>query len=332
MEELIIMEKYKALVLNNIEDVYSVSYEEMQMNELSLGEIRIKMEYSSVNYKDRLAMNKKSRVVRSYPMVPGIDFSGSVVESASSQFKTGDDVFVTGFGFGTDRPGGFREFIEVNEKYVNRVPEGMTTKEVMVYGTAGFTAALSVDAILESGVRPEDGPILVTGGSGGVAVAALLILKHLGYRVSIATRNLGRHDYFIRMGADEIVDFSSLLEPRKPLSKELWSAVVDATGGEALGNLLKEVKYGGMVALSGNLSGTEFTTNVFPFILRGITLKGVDSVQVEVPKKDRIFKKLAKEWKSPMMEKSIRREIAFSDLKTALELEPVGEGRDLVVF
>lgn len=329
---MIIMEKYKALVLSNKEDVYSVSYEEMQMNELSFGEIRIKLEFSSINYKDRLAMNKKSRVVRSYPMVPGIDFSGRVVESSSSKFKTGDEVFVTGFGFGTDMPGGFREFIEVHEKYVNHVPEGMTTREVMVYGTAGFTAALSVDAIIESGIKPQDGPILVTGGSGGVSVSALLILKHLGYKVSVATRNLGRNDYFYNLGADDIIDFSSLLEPRKALSKELWSAVVDATGGEALGNLLKEVKYGGMVALSGNLSGIEFTTNVFPFILRGITLKGIDSVQVDIVKKDKIFKKLAREWKSPLLEKAIRKEIAFSDLKAALEVEPVGFGRDLVVF
>jgi putative YhdH/YhfP family quinone oxidoreductase len=332
MEEMIIMEKYKALVLSNKEDVYSISYEEMLMNELSLGELRIKMEFSSVNYKDRLAMKKQSRVVRSYPMVPGIDFSGSVVESNSKEFKNGDQVFVTGFGFGTDMPGGFREFIEVNEKHVSRIPEGMTTREVMVYGTAGFTAALSVDAIIESGIRPVDGPVLVTGGSGGVAIAALLILKNLGYQVSIATRDMARNDYFLSMGADEIINFSSLLEPRKPLSKELWSAVVDATGGQALGNLLKEVKYGGVVALSGNLSGIEFTTNVFPFILRGVTLKGIDSVNVDVAKKERIFKKLAKEWKSPLIEKAIRNEIPFLNLKTALEQEPVGEGRDLVVF
>jgi len=297
-----------------------------------LGEIRIKMEFSSINFKDRLAMNKKSRVVRSYPMVPGIDFSGSVVESNSKEFKNGDQVFVTGFGFGTDLPGGFREFIEVNEKYVNRVPEGMTTREVMIYGTAGFTAALSVDAIIESGIKPTDGPILVTGGSGGVAIAALLILKHLGYQVCISTRNLERNDYFVNLGADEILNFSSLLEPRKALSKELWAAVVDATGGQALGNLLKEVKYGGVIALSGNLSGIEFATNVFPFILRGITLKGIDSVNVDVVKKERIFKKLAKEWKSPFMEKAIRSEIPFLNLITALEQEPVGEGRDLVVF
>ena len=332
MEEMIIMENYKALVLSNKEDIYSVNYEEMLVNELSLGELRIKMEFSSVNYKDRLAMNKKSRVVRSYPMIPGIDFSGSVVESKSKDFKAGDQVFVTGFGFGTDMPGGFREFIEINEKYVNQVPEGMTTREVMVYGTAGFTAALSVDAILESGVRPEDGPVLVTGGSGGVAIAALIILKHLGYQVCIATRNLNRNDYFLSLGADEIMNFSSLLEPRKALSKETWAAAVDATGGQALGNLLKEVKYGGIVALSGNLSGIEFTTNVFPFILRGITLKGIDSVNVDVAKKERIFKKLAKEWKSPLVERAIRSEIPFLNLKTALEQEPVGEGRDLVVF
>ncbi|MGB4588141.1 MAG: acryloyl-CoA reductase [Clostridiaceae bacterium] len=326
------MEKYKALVLSDLEDIYSISYEEIEMKELSIGELRIKIEFSSVNYKDRLAMNKKSRVVRSYPMVPGIDFSGRIVESNSKKFKTGDQVFVTGFGFGTDMPGGFREYIEINEKYVNQIPEGMTTKEAMIYGTAGFTAALSVDAIIESGIRPEDGPILVTGGSGGVAVAALLILKQLGFKVCIATRNLERNDYFLSMGADEVIGFSSLLEPRKALSKEIWASAVDATGGQALGNLLKEVKYGGVVALSGNLSGIEFTTSVFPFILRGITLKGIDSVNVDVAKKERIFTKLAKEWKSPFLEKAIRHEIRFSKLMTALEQEPVGEGRDLVVF
>lgn len=326
------MKKYTALVLETLGETLSASYQEMEMKELSQGEVRIRIEYSSINYKDRLAMNPGSRVVRRYPMIPGIDFSGSVVQSESREFKEGDGVFVTGFGFGTDMPGGFREFIEVHERYLSRIPSEMTTREAMVYGTAGFTAGLSVEALLEGGVRPEDGSILVTGGSGGVASQGILILKRLGYDVTVATRSLNNTDYLLSLGADRIILFENLLEPKKALSEEKWAGVIDATGGEAVGNILKEVKYGGVVALSGNLSGIGFSSTVFPFILRGISLKGIDSVHVDLLRKSKIFEKLARDWKSDFLDRTIRREVKFLDLKGVLENDPVGQGRDIVTY
>ena len=326
------MKKYTALVLENFGETFSSSYQEMEMKELSQGEVRIRIEYSSINYKDRLAMNPSSRVVRSYPMIPGIDFAGSIVQSESQEFMEGDVVFVTGFGFGTDMPGGFREYIEVHERYLSKVPSGMTTREAMVYGTAGFTAALSVDALQEGGVKPGDGSILVTGGSGGVASQGILILKKLGYDVTVATRSLNNSDYLLSLGADELILFESLLEPRKALSKEKWAGVIDATGGEALGNILKEVRYGGVVALSGNLSGIEFSSTVFPFILRGISLMGIDSVNVALLKKSEIFEKLASDWKSDRLERTITREVPFLNLNGVLENDSVGRGRDLVTY
>ncbi|HSL86161.1 MAG TPA: zinc-binding dehydrogenase, partial [Bacteroidales bacterium] len=222
--------------------------------------------------------------VRQYPMVPGIDFSGTVMETNSKEFKVGDRVFLTGRGYGTDRPGGFQEYADVRDKDLFLVPEGLSLRDVMLYGTAGFTAALSVDALLkERDVSGKD--ILVTGGAGGVSSHAVMILNRLGAHVTVATRNLDSTDYLKDLGAEKVILFDSLLEKRKALSREKWDGVIDATGGEALGNLLTEIKYGGVLAASGNLSGIKFSATVFPFILRGITLKGIESVYAENDKK-----------------------------------------------
>jgi putative YhdH/YhfP family quinone oxidoreductase len=325
--------KYQALILEEKNGEIVLEYNEVAAAGLKDGEVRVKVQYSGINYKDRLAVNPESRVVRSYPMVPGIDFSGIVHESRSSDFSVGEAVFLTGQGYGTDRFGGYQEFVTVKSEEISRLPQGLTTREAMIYGTAGLTAALSVDALMLDGGTPyRETDILVTGGTGGVSSHAIMILHKLGCRVTASSRSADYAEYLKTLGASEVLLFQSLLEKRKALSREKWDGVVDATGGAALGNLLTEIRYGGVLAASGNLSGISFESTVFPFILRGITLKGIDSVYVTGAKKAEMFEKLGRDWKSDHLEKVVAREVSFGELKRELMSENSGKGRVLVVY
>lgn len=323
--------KNKALILNLIEDKLTAEYLDADRKPLEKGEVRVKTAFSGINFKDRLAMKPESKVIRKYPIVPGIDFSGYVEESGSSQFVAGDEVFVTGLGYGTDRDGGFSEYVIVKEEDLCIVPEGLSLKEVMQIGTAGFTAALSVEAV-SRGEELANREILVTGGTGGVSSFAIMLLNSLGARVTAATRSLAHETYLKALGAQHVILFETLLAKRKPLSKERWDGVIDATGGEATGNLLTEIRYGSTLAVSGNLSGIKFSTTVFPFILRGISLQGIDSVYVTRERKMELFNKMARKWKLENLDRVIYKEVAFEDLKEELLLESNGTGRVLVTF
>ena len=323
--------KNKALILNLTEDRLAAEYLDVDRKPLGKGEVRVKTAFSGINFKDRLAMKPESKVIRKYPIVPGIDFSGYVKESGSSQFAVGDPVFVTGLGYGTDRDGGFSEYVIVKEEDLCAVPDGLTLKEVMQIGTAGFTAALSVDAV-SRGETLLNREILVTGGTGGVSSFAIMLLSSLGAKVTAATRSLDHEAYLRSLGAHQVILFETLLEKRKPLSKERWDGVIDATGGEATGNLLTEIRYGGTLAVSGNLSGIQFSSTVFPFILRGITLQGIDSVYVTRERKMNLFNKMAREWRLENLDRTIYKEVAFEDLKEELLHESTGTGRVLVTF
>lgn len=323
--------KNKALILNLKEDKFGAEYLDADRKPLEKGEVRVKTAFSGINFKDRLAMKPESKVVRKYPIVPGIDFSGYVEETGSSQFAVGDEVFVTGLGYGTDRDGGFSEYVIVKEEDLCVVPDGLSLKEVMQIGTAGFTAALSVDAV-SRGEALTNRQILVTGGTGGVSSFAIMLLNSLGAKVTAATRSLDHEAYLKALGAQHVILFETLLEKRKPLSKERWDGVIDATGGEATGNLLTEIRYGSTLAVSGNLSGIKFSTTVFPFILRGISLQGIDSVYVTRERKMELFNKMARKWKLENLDRVIYKEVAFEDLKEELLLESNGTGRVLVTF
>ncbi len=321
----------KSLMLNLLDEKLDIQYKSVKCLPLQMNEVRVKVAFSGINYKDRLAMNPASKVIRKYPMVPGIDFSGLVEESNSSQFDVGERVFLTGLGYGTDRFGGFQEYVTVEENDLCKVPDGLSLKEVMQIGTAGFTSALSVEAISEhkSLMNKE---ILVTGGTGGVSSFAVMILNKIGAHITVATRHLENADYLKSIGAHEVILFDTLLEKRKALSEEKWDGVVDATGGEATGNLLSEIRYGGTLAVSGNLSGIKFNSTVFPFILRGISLKGIDSVHVKRDRKMMLFNKMAQEWKLNELDRLIYNEIKFEDLKEELLRGMNGHGRVLVSF
>ena len=298
--------------------------------ELLPGEVRVQVQYSGINYKDRLACDPKSRVVRNFPMVPGIDFSGIVKESADPRFQPGEAVFLTGFGYGTDRFGGYQEQVVAKAEHLLKLPEGMTLREAMIYGTAGLTAAMSVDVLSRGLGSLKEKSILVTGGTGGVALHSILLLNTLGAQVTAATRDLKREGLLRALGAKDVILFDTLAEKKKPLAKERWHGVVDATGGSALGEMLKEVSYGGVVAASGNLSGISFESTVFPFILRGVTLQGVDSVSVPLDKRQELFLRLSKEWKSEKLEHFPVEEISFAQLGEALGQGQRKPGRTLV--
>lgn len=320
----------RVLMLEKMEDGSVLNYQQIELPNLSDGEVRIRVSYTGINYKDRLAVDASSKVVRKYPMVPGIDFSGIVEDSKSRDFAVGDQVFVTGYGYGTDQPGGYQETVIVKQEHLMRLPEEMSLKDVMIYGTAGFTAALSVDAIERVLGNLHGKTILVTGGSGGVSSHGVLILRKLGAKVAIATRSLEHKEYLESLGAQEVILFDSLLEKRRALSKEKWDGVLDTTGGEALGNILTEVKYGGIVCASGNLSGIRFESTVFPFILRGITLKGIDSVMVDHAMRNEIYKKLATSWYSEDLERTVKKVISFEELREELLNPSEGAGRVIV--
>lgn len=320
----------KALMLEKTEEGSSLSYQCISLPNLTKGEVRIKVRYSGINYKDRLAVKAETKVVRMYPMVPGIDFSGEVEASESDKFRVGEHVFVTGFGYGTDRAGGFQEMVTVKEEHLVRIPENMDPMDVMIYGTAGFTAALSVEAMVKALGPLEGRTILVTGGSGGVSSLGILLLHQMGAVITAATTKLENTEYLKSLGAREVILFDSLLEKRKALSAEKWDAVLDAAGGAALGNILTEVKYGGIVCTSGNLSGIRFDSTVFPFILRGITLKGIDSVMADDQIRKDIFDKLAGPWKSSNLRKTVQKVISFQEVKEELLKPYEGTGRILV--
>lgn len=324
------MEKYMALVLKNEENVFTAGYELMEKKPLEKGEVRVAVRYSSVNFKDRLTFDPKTKVVRSYPMVPGIDFSGVVEESNDAGFQVGDKVFLTGHGYGTDRPGGYRASCEVQAEHLQKIPEGLSLRDTMVYGTAGITAALSVHALVQQGLSRE-GSVLVTGGTGGVASHAILILKKLGYHVTAATRKPENEAYLKGLGADEIILYEDLMEKR-PLARERWSGAVDAAGGAAVGGILSELRYGGAVAVSGNMSGIRFEGSVFPLILRGVAILGIDSVYASMERRNEIAKLLAEEWYSEKAALLVREEISFLDLHARMMNPSKGTGRDIVVF
>lgn len=326
------MNKYQALVINSNEQGTSLDYEERSFKELADGEVRVRIYFSSINYKDRLAVNPATKVIRNFPMVPGIDFAGVIAESNAEGLEEGDMVVVTGYGFGTNFDGGFREYAEVHRSRLVKLNPMLTLEEAMIYGTAGFTAALSVDAIVKKGVTPDKGKILVTGGTGGVGSHAIAILKKLGYTVVAAARNLDREEFLRTLGADEVILFDEVMPPKKPLSTIRWASAVDATGGESVSSIISEVDDEGVVALSGNASGTKFSSTVFPFILRGVSLMGINSVLVDNARREEIWANLGEEWKNEKISMVVRNRVRFEDLKENLLTEPKGPGKDIVVF
>lgn len=313
------MGNFKALVVNKDDNAFTVDIQQLNLDDLPEGEVLIEVAYSSVNYKDGLAAIPDGKIVSTYPFVPGIDLAGTVVSSEDDRFKEGDQVIATSYEIGVTHYGGFSEYARIPADWIVPLPEGLTLKEAMTFGTAGFTAALSVQYLQDHGVKPEDGPVLVSGATGGVGSAAVSMLSKLGYEVVASTGKDSEHDYLRSIGAKEIISREAL-QPEKirPLDSQRWAGAVDPVGGKTLAYILSTTKYGGTVAVSGLTGGPNVPTTVFPFILRGVKLIGVDSVYCPMSIRQKLWQRLATDLKPEKLDQ-ITREITLEELPQALK-------------
>lgn len=270
---------FKALVLSEKDGKVSAAVEDLPDDKLPAGDVLVRVHNSTLNYKDGLVLNGLGRLVKTYPHVGGVDFSGTVLESSHGDWKAGDQVILTGWRVGEIHWGGYAEKARVKGEWLVPLPSGLSTERAMAIGTAGLTAMLCVMALEEHGLRPDQGDVLVTGAAGGVGSVAIAVLASLGYRVVASTGRAETHDYLKGLGAAEIIDRATIATPSgKPLDAERFAAAVDSVGGSTLAAILPQIKYRGAVAACGLAGGTKLETTVIPFILRGVALLGVDSV------------------------------------------------------
>jgi acrylyl-CoA reductase (NADPH) len=285
---------FKAILVDQKEGQMQASLQELSKEALPDGEVLVSIAYSTLNYKDGLAITGQGKVIRKFPMVPGIDFAGTVLETTSPAYQPGDAVVLTGWGVGEGHWGGLAQLAQVKADWLVPLPKGLTLKQAMGIGTAGFTAMLSVIALEEHGLNPADRrEVLVTGAAGGVGSVAVAILANLGYNVTASTGRVEAHDYLRQLGADQVID--RLIASGRPLEGERWAGVVDTVGGDTLGALLPGVASNGSVAACGNAGGFALKTTVFPFILRGVNLLGINSVPVPQPRRRAAWERLARD-------------------------------------
>jgi putative YhdH/YhfP family quinone oxidoreductase len=311
----------KAFVVEKVGDNDFVSeVQNIDIPKCEDNEVVIKVTYSSLNYKDALSSMGNPGITRNFPHVTGIDVAGTVYESTSPIFKVGERVLVTGYDMGMNSNGGHAQFVKIPASWVARIPDSVSDKEIMTFGTAGLTAALSVNELIEHGIKPENGDILVTGATGGVGSIAIAILSKLGYTITAISGKKERVEFLKKIGANEVISRENFEEESaKPLLSEKYAGVIDTVGGKILANALKQVKYDGVVTCCGLTSSQELNTNVFPFILRGIRLIGIDSVECKLEKKQAAWEKLASRWKINSLN-TIINEISLYEIKFAYEL------------
>lgn len=312
---------FKAIQVSRDEEKkQSVNIVELTNDDLMEGDVTVAVEATTVNYKDGLAITGKSPVIRHWPMVPGIDLVGNVIESSSSEFKLGDKVLLNGFGVGEAHWGGYAERARLKSDWLIALPKGIEPKEAMGVGTAGYTAMLCVMALERYGITPASGPIVVTGANGGVGSVAISILSKLGYHVIASTGRVDESDFLKELGANEIIDRAELSEPGRPLGKERWAGGVDAVGSHTLANLLAQTNYGGAVAACGLAQGFDLPATVMPFILRGVALLGVDSVMASKELRKEAWSRIATDLDMSKLA-ALTTEIGFNDIiQTATDI------------
>ena len=323
---------FKALVVDKQEEQFSIELKDLTLDDLPQEEVTIKVMYSSVNYKDGLASIPDGNIVRSYPFIPGIDCSGIVIKSRNDRFKEGDEVIVTSYGLGVSHFGGFSEYVSVPASWVVALPKGLTFKEAMIYGTAGFTAALSIMKLEHHGLTPDQGAVVVSGASGGVGSVAVAMLAKKGYHVVASTGKTDQSEYLKQIGATEVISRDDL-SPEKfsSLGKGRFAAAVDPVGGNTLAYILSTLKYGGAVASSGLTGGTKLNTTVFPFILRGVSLLGIDSVECPMSIRQPLWEKMATELKPDALNDFIGHEITLEGLPEVLAQILKGQTKGRVI-
>jgi acrylyl-CoA reductase (NADPH) len=309
---------FSGIVINKTDEGQTVAVQQIEDTQLPDGDVSIDVEYSTINFKDGLAITGASPVVRSFPMVPGIDLAGRVTASDSADFKVGDRVVLNGWGVGEGHWGGLAQKARLNSEWLIPLPSAFTTKQAMTIGTGGYTAALCVDALVDYGITPDQGEILVTGATGGVGSFAVCLLAAAGLSVVAATGKLSEEAYLKSLGASAVIDRAELIEKGRPLQKERWAGVVDAVGSHTLVNALASTQYRGAVAACGLAQGADLPATVMPFILRGVALLGVDSVMAPKPIRMKAWERLARDLDATVFD-SIATEIGLADAVKAGE-------------
>ncbi|MCI5038353.1 MAG: oxidoreductase [Donghicola eburneus] len=320
----------QAVVIDKTEDQQTVTLRDVSATDLPEGDVLVDVAYSTLNYKDALAITGASPVVRSFPMVPGIDFAGVVRDSSHADFKAGDKVILNGWGVGEKHWGGLSRQARVSGDWLIPQPAGMTARQAMVIGTAGYTAMLCVLALEEHGVTPDGGEIVVTGAAGGVGSVATMLLAAKGFQVAAVTGRASEADYLKSLGASSIIDREELSGKPRPLAKERWAGAVDVAGSVVLANVIASMKYGGCVAACGLAAGMDLPTSVAPFILRGVTLAGVDSVMASKAKRVAAYDRLVSDLDLSKLD-AIATELALEDVIETAPKFLSGEVRGRIV-
>ncbi|MGE3801215.1 MAG: YhdH/YhfP family quinone oxidoreductase [Candidatus Kapaibacterium sp.] len=305
---------------------------ERGIDELPAGDVLIRVTHSGLNYKDALSASIHKGITRTYPHTPGLDASGIVDESKAAEFKPGDRVLVTGYDLGMNTAGGFGEYIRVPAEWVVPLPEALSLRESMILGTAGFTAALAIYRLERHGLTPESGPVLVTGATGGVGSMGVMMLARSGYHVVASTGKLDELDYLRELGAAEVIHRDQINDDSdKPLLTRRWGGAIDTVGGRPLARLLAAMDYEGGIAVCGNVAGVDLSTTVYPFILRGAALIGINSATTPMPLRRELWNRIATEWKSELLEE-MARDVTLEEIDAEIERILRGEQRGRVVL
>ncbi len=312
------MSSFPAWLARKDDDGYRVERSELGDADLMEGDVTVAVEYSTLNYKDGLALTGKAPIVRRFPLVPGIDLAGRVIESSSPDFRPGDSVLLNGFGVGEEHHGGYAGRARVRSEWLLKIPEGLDARRAMAIGTAGYTAMLCILKLEDHGIRPDGGPIAISGAAGGVGSIALAVLGRLGYELQAITGRGEEADYLKTLGAAGILPRDDFTRPARPLARETWQAGIDVAGGNTLANILSQTRYGGAVAACGLAESMELPASVAPFILRGVTLYGVDSVQCPMPRRIEAWNRLARDLDLDLLDR-LSQEVDFERLPEAGE-------------
>jgi putative YhdH/YhfP family quinone oxidoreductase len=318
---------FRALVVEEAEPgKYVSSIKTRSIEDLPAGEVLVRVAYSALNYKDALSSVGNKGVTRNYPHTPGVDAAGTVAASDHPDFKVGDEVIVTSYDLGMNTDGGLGEYIRVPAAWVVKCPAGLSPKEAMMFGTAGLTAGMMINTLIENGLTRDSGPVLVTGATGGVGSLAVAILGKAGYPVTAVTGKAEAAEFLKSIGASEVIDRERLTESKKPMEKMLWGGVVDVVGGDMLAGAIKSTRYGGTVTCAGLVGSPALNTTVFPFILRAVTLVGIDSAECPMGPRAAVWQKLADEWKPDCLA-SLTTEITLPEVTEKLQELLAGQAK-----
>jgi acrylyl-CoA reductase (NADPH) len=309
-------EQFQAYQVGKTEDGQRCALTQLDDSDLMDGDVTVRVEYTTLNYKDGLALTGRSPIIRKFPLTPGIDFSGTVLESGHADFKPGDQVILNGFGVGEAHSGGYAQKARVSGDWLVPMPDGLDTRRAMAIGTAGYTAMLCVLALEGHGIKPDAGDILVTGAAGGVGSVAVAVLSKLGYRVVASTGRLQESEFLQGLGAAEVVDRAGFAEPARPLGREVWAGAIDVAGGNTLANVLSQIKRGGAAAICGLAESMNLPTSVAPFILRGIAMYGIDSVMAPIPLRKQAWQRLVSDLDFKLLDE-LSFDLDFADLPQA---------------